>query len=99
MMCESCWIERGSPNVQNERVYAAVDAIERVYDSHPTGGKLHVVLDDDNIEDHHITWCALGVLGFDECEMDCLMALYPLSIDERATALGIFNGYILREGQ
>lgn len=97
MMCVSCWIKRGSPNVQNERVYNAVSAIESVYDSHPTGGNLHVVLNDDNVEDHHIAGCMFGILRFDKCEMACLVALLPLSVDERATALGIFGGYIDRE--
>ena len=28
------------------------------YEVEPTGGSLHIVLDDDNIEDTHVDWCA-----------------------------------------
>lgn len=28
-----------------------------LYERHPGGGPLHIVLDDDNVETHHIVWC------------------------------------------
>ena len=32
-------------------------AIKRIYNSFPTGGALHIVLDDGNLGDSHILWC------------------------------------------
>lgn len=32
-------------------------AIARYYEEHPTGGTLHIVLDDGNCEDDNVQWC------------------------------------------
>lgn len=32
-------------------------AIRRVFDYSAVGSGLHIVLDDENVEDHHIQWC------------------------------------------
>ena len=34
-----------------------VDLIQQIYQKHPTGGALHNVLDDGNINDRDIQWC------------------------------------------
>lgn len=31
--------------------------IRQIYKKYPTGGALHIVIDDGNTEDHHIYWC------------------------------------------
>ena len=31
--------------------------IKKIYKTYPTGGALHIVLDDGNTESHHIIWC------------------------------------------
>lgn len=34
-----------------------IKLIKRIYKKDPIGGALHIVLDDDNVADHHILWC------------------------------------------
>lgn len=34
-----------------------IELIKQIYAKHPTGGALHVVLDDDNVGENHIRWC------------------------------------------
>lgn len=31
--------------------------IDAIYDQHPCGGPLHIVLDDGNLDDDSINWC------------------------------------------
>ena len=42
-------VERLKNNIQN--------LIDAIYDQHPSGGPLHIVLDDGNIDDDSINWC------------------------------------------
>lgn len=50
-MCAGCWMSNGHPVVYNDRVAQAVDLINALYRVAPTGGPLHVVVDDWNVED------------------------------------------------
>ena len=34
-----------------------IELIKEIYKFYPSGGALHIVLDDGNFEDHHIKWC------------------------------------------
>ena len=34
-----------------------MEAIKKVYSFCGIGSELHIVLDDGNVEEHHITWC------------------------------------------
>jgi len=34
-----------------------VGLIREIYKTYPSGGALHIVLDDGNTEDEHIQWC------------------------------------------
>lgn len=31
-------------------------------EANPTGGNLHIVMEDGNLEDHHIQWCLTNAL-------------------------------------
>ena len=42
-------MKRLKNNIQN--------LIDAIYDQHPSGGPLHIVLDDGNIDDDSINWC------------------------------------------
>lgn len=35
----------------------AKDVLKKIYAKYPTGGPLHIVLDDGNFETSHIVWC------------------------------------------
>ena len=45
----------------NEHLYTIKSYISCLYSIDPVGGLLHIVTDDDNVEDYHIKWC------LDEC--------------------------------
>lgn len=47
-MCISCWIDYGSPEIDNPKVRAAVEAIQAA------DGDLPPLLDDYNVEDDHL---------------------------------------------
>lgn len=52
-MCGSCWTKYGEPTVWNEDIAEAVELLKRLYELEPTGGPLHVEVDDWNI-DHDV---------------------------------------------
>jgi hypothetical protein len=56
-MCFSCYREFGSPKIINEKTIYASKLIDEVYKYEETGGCLHIVLDDFNIEDRSLSFC------------------------------------------
>lgn len=54
-MCKSCWVDAGCPVAYDEDVAEAVSLIKRLYELEPTGGPLHVELDDMNLHYDTIT--------------------------------------------
>ena len=100
-MCEGCYIEAGRPTPTQE-ARALRPLIARVYEYSAVGGNAHVVLDDWNIEDNHIDWCL--TTGIDTnihqagasdiaAERACLEAMKALSLDQRAAALAVYEGF------
>jgi hypothetical protein len=54
---------------------------EHFYQSNPTGGNLHIVLDEGNIEDQSIAWCSglcCGLNNQEGADIACLMQLMTL---------------------
>lgn len=49
-MCDDCWHQAGSPTDWTPQTQRLVELIGELYDIHPTGGPLHVVLDDWNLD-------------------------------------------------
>lgn len=49
-MCGDCWKEAGSPTERTPDTDRLVQLIGDLYAIHPTGGPLHVVLDDWNVD-------------------------------------------------
>lgn len=62
-MCYGCWEESDKVQIDNEKVRAAVPLIEAVYDLACTGGNLHIVLDDWNVEDGNLDFCDQCIKG------------------------------------
>ena len=87
-MCETCWQKYGSPQHMTRRVRALARLMDRVGD---VGGGLHVVLDDWNLEDEHLDFCATQPLTGDE--RTCLNAMRRASVADRASALALCEGY------
>lgn len=100
LMCEGCWADYGSPRDVPEDADQIVAQFEDLYsrDHCSTGGPLHVVLDDWNLEDEH--------LGPWEDERDpwppdvmelatkISTRLRELPIDQRAAVLALWEGWI-----
>lgn len=105
-MCYGCYEKYGKPEIINDATKNAVILIEKVYDMSCSGGNAHVVIDDWNIDDQSILWCLNKAISENICESrdeliiaekEALEALLALSIDERASALAIVDGYIKYE--
>lgn len=68
----------------------------------PTGGNAHIVLDDFNLEDENIQWCLDNLISnYHEStseqlvnERNCLESLLRLNLDERVSALALYEKYI-----
>ena len=56
-MCYGCWEEEGKPTIDTPAVRAAAAAVAEVYEHACTGGNLHIVLDDWNLEDSSLAFC------------------------------------------
>lgn len=104
-MCEGCWEEVGRPGLWNSKVKRAMELIETVHETEPTGGPLHVVIDDWNIdevitvEEYDVGECV------DKCSPEAdtaIRELVPLlnemTVVERASALARAEGYLPRTG-
>mgnify|MGYP005993114239 CR=1 FL=1 len=97
-MCCQCWREEGAhttlPSNYDEfaRLYA------EVYEANSVGGKLHIILDDFNIEDEQVAFCE-EVPGKTEAETACLVELRRMTQAERCASLGLLDGCWKRGGE
>jgi hypothetical protein len=46
-------------------------AVHRIYARHAAGCCLHIVLDDSNLEQRHIEFCARESCGHEDCKFVC----------------------------
>lgn len=113
-MCISCYhTEYGAPVALTEKALAAVPLIQAVYAAEGSGGNLHIVLDDWNIEDDSVAYCARRLAegghrsaGWPDdayaqqlvVERTCVAAFSAMTVEERATALALHDGFITRDG-
>lgn len=103
-MCMSCWAELGEPAIDTPAVRAAIALVDEVYEFSCVGGNLHIVIDDFNIDDDNLEFCAKQIADVRAgrpstfadvapeqlcAEEACLAALWPMSIDERASVLAL----------
>lgn len=97
-MCMLCWVTYGRPQINNETTRQAAKAIHDVYQYDDSGGGLHVILDDWNLEDEYME----RYNGHDEiyklatdfdkqlkAEEYCLSLLKSMTIEERASSLAL----------
>lgn len=92
-MCQGCYADYGSPAIISEATQAAAKLVEAVYDEDMMGGRLHVVLDDFNIEDEHLEGL-YDASNATKAERECYEAFKALTVDERASALALWEGWI-----
>lgn len=108
-MCGDCWKEYGNPKIVNPKTKEAVNLIRKVYDFSCVGGGLHIVLDDWNLENHHLEFCRnyieenkdsqFSSIEQYEAEGRCLALFMEMTIDERASALALADGFFENDGQ
>lgn len=112
-MCYGCYEEYGFPKIVTESTLAAAEAAKKVYEFSCVGGNLHIVLDDWNIEDESLEFCRQSIIRvragtpgqYDDTEPEqvdaedgCLKLLEAMSIQERASALALWNEFLLPDG-
>lgn len=102
-MCLNCYEEHGSPAIDNERVRATSQAIGKVYEFSAVGGNLHIAIDDWNIEDDDLDFCANSIatntvhradVAQLAAERACLELLRGLTKEERVSALAMQSGFL-----
>lgn len=103
-MCDSCWVERGSPIIDTPQVRAAAALLVRLDDEVPMRGGMHAQLDDWNIDDVHFSGDPKAdlaplpsVYSLDARQQALVMethaAMCALTEQERASALALEDGY------
>jgi hypothetical protein len=94
-MCYGCWEEEGKPQIDNEKVRLAAYSIFKVFEYiSPSGGNLHIVIDDWNLEDGNLEFCHEEILkDYNTIELECCLRLKILSVEERYSALALHDGY------
>jgi hypothetical protein len=102
-MCRGCWENYGSPAIVNARTVAAADKVARIYEFSMVGGDAHVVVDDWNLSDETVQWCLTEGMAMNVHEhtpeqkaivREALEALAALPLDERASAMAIFDRFV-----
>lgn len=88
-MCISCYQEYGSPTKATPAVMAIIDDLG----SADPFGKLHIIVDDWNLDDEDIDFCVNDASG---TERELALRLKALDLHERATAMAIVEGFIPR---
>lgn len=91
-MCIGCYEDYGRPKIINDYTRFAAAAINAVRTENPVGGELHIVIDDWNLEDSSLAFCAKHVKT--AAERACHDVLKALDLDERASAMAIAEGWI-----
>ncbi len=101
-MCYSCWSEAGHPATLNANVQSAAAYCSQLYDLDSVGGHAHIVSDDWNLEDEHVDFCIEACKNNTNnkttkqriIENEFLQIMKKLTIEERASALALFEGFI-----
>lgn len=71
-MCYGCWTEAGKPTLNTPSVRAAAELVAKLYE-HPncaSGGNLHIVTDDWNLEDSNLAFCLYCIEHGGQMQLD-----------------------------
>lgn len=82
------YVEYGEPTLDTPAIRQAAALIS--FTNHY--GALHIVVDDWNIEDHHLQWC-LDHEDAKASEKQLMRMMLALTLEERASAMAIAEGY------
>jgi hypothetical protein len=106
-MCYGCYVDEfGSPTIVNEATKRVAELCRQLYEISAVGGNCHIVTDDWNLEDENIRFCLdywERAGGWQDevldpkrraIEKELLDLMIPMSEAERASALGIWEGFV-----
>ncbi len=70
----------------------AIESVRKIYLRHSAGCCLHILLEDGNVEDHHVEFCAKEAqkAGHSDC-IDCCEALYIIGEYSRYLIVTFFG--------
>lgn len=108
-MCQSCFIEAGSPNVINERTRRVPELAKAIYSAPggDVGAYAHIVVEDWNLEDENIAYCLQCSKegGREGCDgltqkvcIEYLEFMLSLTIEERYSGMALYEGIIKDDG-
>lgn len=79
--------------MNNPTIDSVLKKAREFYEYYPTGGNLHIVLDDGNIEEDHVRWCVdLANNEKDLAAADLGMDLLCLTANDRHTVYCRLHG-------
>ena len=100
-MCMNCYAEAGAPRIVNEATLRAAKLVAELYatDYGGCGGNMHIVTDDWNLEDDNVAFCAACAAADGTLlEREIAAAFVAMTEDERASALALWDGFLLPDG-
>ena len=92
-MCIGCYEEYESPVERCGTTEQVVVLIREIYEESCVGGGMHIQLDDWNLDDEHFDSECEGFLKT-ENERACFALMKAMTVEQRATALAICNGFV-----
>lgn len=105
-MCQGCYLEYGQPSLDSKEINHAAQLIRIIYQESGTGGPLHSILDDWNIENEHMEIHENLLTERErnysdrlaQTSRDLLEIFKKMTVPERASSLARAEGFIkLRE--
>lgn len=102
-MCEGCYQKYGAPKIITAQTIAAAVLVAKVYEFSSTGGNMHIYVDDWNLNDEDFAGTELQI-SFNNAsseqlaiERACYAVFRVMSVPQRASALALYDGYVLAD--
>lgn len=90
-MCCGCWKEDGAPTINTPNVLALAALFADDKTDH--FGALHIVVDDDNLDDESLEWCKANTTDrWTDADERFYQLAKAMTHDERVAASGLYHG-------
>lgn len=101
-MCKFCWEQLGSPQETDLPAGWGMVAedLQELFALRSMGGSLHIVVEDDNVDDDSLLWCAKNVRKYATSEPEVMLAerilkrMIPMTELQRAAVLAAYRGWL-----